>query len=126
MIEGEIMGIVEASPNQLYPLESSVCVNAETLNKAVEQIKQGKELMVTALKSAGILYLLEGTYEMLAANILRIPRIKVAIMDVSNTPFWKEEGRLREVVSSISVASLYDYEAIGGFKYEMYPSEYRR
>lgn len=72
------------------------------------------------------MYTLSGNYEMLAANIINRQYVDVEIIDRRDIPFWNIDDNLEENLRAISISTLHDFEAIGGFTYEEYPVEYKR
>ncbi len=60
------------------------------------------------------MYLLDGSYEMLAANILN-KNMDVEIIDRTDITFWKIDENIEETLQAIGISTLYDFEVIGGF-----------
>ena len=118
---------IKMKPNKLYPLTTIVSVMPQTLQKTIELLTENID--VHTIKSFiynGNMYMLDGNYEMLAANILNKENVDVEIIDRNGIPFWNIDGNLEETLQAIGISTLYDFEAIGGFTYEEYPAEYRR
>lgn len=118
---------IKTKPNMLYPLTAIASVEPEMLQKMVRLLSENVE--VHSIKSfvyKGNMYLLDGDYEMLAANILNKKSVEVEIVDRKGIPFWNVDRNLEENLQAIGVSALFDFEAVGGFTYDKYPKEYKR
>lgn len=118
---------IKVKPNKLYPLTTIASVNPQTLQKTVELLT--KNVNIHTIKSFiynGNMYMLDGSYEMLAANILNKENVDVEIVDKADISFWNIDENIEETLQAIGISALYDFEAIGGFTYENYPAEYKR
>lgn len=117
----------KVAPNRLYPLVSFSTIDPEMLEDVTNAMKQGIEIEpIKILQYAGEMFVLEGNYEMLAANILKWPEVEIEVVDREALSFWKNEENLLDNIKSISISTLYDFEGVGGFVYDSYPPYYRR
>ena len=118
---------IKVKPNKLYPLTTIASVEPQTLQKTVELLT--KNIDIHTIKSFvynGNMYMLDGSYEMLAANILNKKNVDVEIIDRTDITFWSVDENIEETLQAIGISTLYDFEAIGGFTYDNYPAEYKR
>lgn len=118
---------IKVNPNKLYPLTTIASLVPQTLQRTVELLE--KNIDIKTIKTFiynGNMYMLDGYYEMLAANILNKENVNVEVIDRRGTSFWSNDENLVENLQAIGMSALYDFEAIGGFTYEKYPQEYRR
>lgn len=118
---------IKVKPNKLYPLTTIASLEPQILQKTIELLT--KNIDIHTIKSFvynGNMYILDGSYEMLAANILNKENVDVKIVDRKDIAFWNTDENVEETLQSISVSALYDFETIGGFSYDDYPAEYKR
>lgn len=111
MIEDvKIEGCTKVSPNKLYPLTTIASIVPHTLQFVYN----------------GNMYMMDGNYEMLAANIINKESVDVEVMDRTELPFWNIDENIKDTLQAVSISALYDFEAVGGFMYEDYPIEHKR
>lgn len=118
---------IKVKPNKLYPLTTIASVEPQTLQKTIELLT--KNIDIHTIKSFvynGNMYMLDGSYEMLAANILNKENVDVEIVDRTDIVFWNIDENIEETLQAIGISTLYDFETIGGFTYDNYPAEYKR
>lgn len=118
---------IKTKPNRLYPLTAITSVEPETLQKMIKLLAENID--VHSIKSfiyKGNMYMIDGDYEMLAANILNKKSVDVEIVDRKDIPFWNVDRNLEENLHAIGISALFDFETIGGFTYDKYPVEYKR
>lgn len=117
--------IIKIEPYKLYPLTSVLALDPATLRKAIEIMKKKEDFVsIKVINYKGNWCVYDGIYAMLAANILKEEQITVQIMSRESIPFWREDCNVEETMNNIGISGLYDFEAIGNFKYENYPKEY--
>lgn len=120
-------GTLKMEPYKLYPLTTIASIDPVILQKVTKCVKQDTDIVaIKAIEFNGNTYVLEGYYEILAANILNIKSVPVEFVDRKNLPFWNDDKNIEETLKAIGISTLYDFETIGGFVYEKYPLEYRR
>lgn len=118
---------ISMKPNKLYPLVTIASIDPETLKKTVESLADNKDTQaIKAINYNGKMSILEGNYELLAANILNKENVAVEIIDRNNIPFWNIDENLEDTLQAVGISTLYDFEAIGGFTYDEYSAEYMR
>ena len=112
-------------PTKLYPLISLKAIDSNLLDSTISRIKKREIIpMVKAFKYYGDLYIIDGYYEMLAANLLNYDVIDVEIVDRKSIPIWKKSKEVTNTLKDIGRSALYDFEAVGDFKYNKYPKKY--
>lgn len=113
------------SPKKLYPTKSLFTIEEK---KILFYMECFKENIVTedikAFLFDGNYYILEGHHKMLAANRMQMSVIAVDVVDIPTNTFWSEEENIAENFRAMGMNALYDYEAVGGFVYDDYPSYY--
>lgn len=116
----------EVSPQILYPLTSFSSIDPQILEHVISQMNAGEGIPpIKVLEFENNLYILEGTYEMLSANILKRPSVQVDVIERDTMPFWKNDRYFVSNLKAVGISTLYDFEGVGGFKYETYPLYYR-
>ena len=113
-------------PNNLYPVVTLESINPQMLDKVVEDMKKGiKVSPVKAIRYEKYYYILEGNYEMLAANIMKKQSIEIEIVNRLNLNFWNTEENIKNQLKAVGMNALYDFESIGRFTYSEYLSLYK-
>lgn len=126
-VTGESVSTVQMPPNELYPLTMLTSINPYTLKRTVEYFKEGMDIdSIKGIEYKGDIYILDGYYEMLAANILKKDMITVELVDRSSLPFWNNDKNVEETLEVVGISTLYDFEGIGNFTYDTHPDGYRR
>lgn len=118
---------MRVKPNCLYPVVTLQSIDPQTLSQVVESMKGGMETVpVKVICYKNYYFILEGNYEMLAANIIQKQSIPIEIFDRSKIGFWNKDENVEEQLRIIGMNALYDFEGIGGFTYGEYPLLYKR
>lgn len=118
--------IKSVSPRILYPMVTIESINPDTLDSVVQEIKKGADIpVIEVVDFRGYYIILEGTYEMLAANIIVKPQVNIEIISLSQQRNWISEEDLIEQLKAVGMNALYDFEALGGFEYSEYPVFYK-
>lgn len=115
------------NPQKLYPLVTIESLDPKKLDNTVSMMNSGKIMRsIEVIVYEGYYFILEGNYEMLAANILKMPLVDVEIIDRKKMEFWKNDLNLENQLQCIGMNAVYDFEGIGGFEYDECPVWYRR
>lgn len=101
-------------------------INPDTLRETVDNMAQGANGLIQVIEYKGYMYILEGNYEMLAANILGKEKVEIEIVESKELPFWGKEENILSNIEAINISTLYDFEAVGEFSYDDYPPYYGR
>lgn len=113
-------------PNDLYPVVTLESFDPQILDKVVEDMKKGiKVAPVKVIRYEGHYFVLEGNYEMLAANIMKEQGIEIEIVNRLDLNFWNKEENIKSQLKAVGMNALYDFESIGRFTYSEYPSLYK-
>lgn len=116
----------KVSPKILYPMTTIESINPDTIKYAVKEIEEGKSILpIQVIDFKGYYIILEGTYEVLASNIKGIHEVEINVIDWKENNFYFSEADIREQLKTVGMNALYDFEAIGGFKYLDYPEFYK-
>lgn len=121
------VNVMQVKPNSLYPVVTLESINPQILNQVIESMRE--EMKIASIKVIcykGYYFILEGNYEMLAANIIRLQSIFIEILDRSKIGFWDKDENVEEQLKTIGMNALYDFEAVGKFTYSEYPKLYKR
>lgn len=114
------------NPKCLYPMCTVESVNPERLKTVLDRMRIGRETgRITVISYGGFYFILEGYYEMLAANILKMSAVDVEVRDRAETEYYKADDNLEIQLKKIGMNALYDFEAIGKFQYGTYPEYYK-
>ena len=118
---------MKISPHLLYPTISFTVLDKDKLDQTIVAIDCAVELPpVEVIEYESHYYIVMGHYIMLASCIAKVDFIDVEIIDYRTLNGWKTAKQIEENLQSISVSTLYDFEAVGGFLYSVYPKYYRR
>ena len=117
---------IRISPQILYPMVTIESINPTTLERMLQEIKAGKDIVpVKAVLFKGYYIIWEGIYEMLAMNIIGKSEIDIDIIVWQELNNWVSEENIEKQLRIVGMNALYDFEAIGGFKYSEYPVFYK-
>lgn len=118
--------IKSVSPKVLYPMTTIESINPDTLKRTVYEIKNRESMpIIQVIKFRGYYIILNGNYEMIAANIVEKPQVNVEIVPWEQQDNWLSEENITEQLAAVGMNALYDFEALGGFKYPEYPVFYK-
>lgn len=113
------------NPNKVYPLISIESINPRTLETVKDRMKTERyQPMARGVIFEDDLFVTEGVYEVLAAGILKIEKILFFVLDESEDKYWNDRSNIITQLNAIGKNALFDFEAIGGFKYDKYPKYY--
>lgn len=113
------------SPKKLYPTESLSSIKEDVIRFFMECYKNNIGVpAVVVLMYDGDYYIIDGHQRMLAANRLKLNQIDVEQVQLSSSPFWSNEENILYHLKAVGRSTLYDFEAVGDFTYEKYPSYY--
>ncbi len=118
--------IKSISPKVLYPMITIESINPDTLERVTHEIKKGADMPIIRVIEFGGYYIIwSGNYEMIAANIVGKSQVNVEIVPWEQKNSWLSEANIEEQLATVGMNALYDFEALGGFKYSEYPVFYR-
>ena len=118
--------IKSVSPNVLYPMTTIASINPHTLQKVVYEIKNGVDMpLIQVIEFGGYYFIWNGNYEMIAANMVGKLQVDVEIIPLEQQNSWLSEEGIEEQLKTVGMNALYDFEALGGFKYPEYPVFYK-
>ncbi|OUN33268.1 hypothetical protein [Lachnoclostridium sp. An76] len=118
--------IKSVSPNVLYPMTTIASINPDTLQKVVYEIKNGVDMpLIQVIEFGGYYFIWNGNYEMIAANMVGKLQVDVEIIPLEQQNSWLSEEGIEEQLKTVGMNALYDFEALGGFKYPEYPVFYK-
>lgn len=118
--------IKSVSPNVLYPMTTIESINPDTLQRVVYEIKNGVDIpLIQVIEFRGYYFIWHGNYEMIAANIVGKLQVNVEIIPWEQQTSWLSEKGIEEQLETVGMNALYDFEALGGFKYPEYPVFYK-
>lgn len=114
------------NPRILYPMTTIESINPNTLEYAVQQVKSGVELSaIRVIDYNGYYIVWEGEYEMLAANIAGKSLVNVEVISFLEQNTWITKEKIEQQLKNVGMNAIYDFEALGGFKYSEYPEIYK-
>lgn len=115
------------SPQKLYPTESLVFIKNDRLQFYIGEYKNGASLeKPVVFLFDNNYYILKGHHLVLAAIMAKVTEICVEVENHRQYSLWSDEETIKENLRSIGMSTLYDYETIGGFTYEIYPEYYKK
>ena len=114
------------SPKKLYPMTTIKSIHPDTLERVVHEIRSGSYTpIIEVAEFRGYYIILNGNYQMLAANIAGKSQVDVEIVSRDQKNTWLSEKNIEEQLEIVGMNALYDFEALGGFKYSEYPDFYK-
>lgn len=117
----------KSSPKLLYPMVGIESLDPKTLERTVCKMKENQEIPpIKVSELHGYYIILKGNYEVLAANIIGKESINIEIVPWNEQKNWISEKTLIEQLQAVGMNALYDFEALGGFKYSEYPTFYNK
>lgn len=115
------------SPRVLYPMTTIESIVPKVLEHIIQEIKKGAGIpAIRVVDFKGYYIIWEGNYEMLAANIVGKEQVDIEIISLNQQADWLSEENLEEQLKAVGMNAIYDFEALGGFKYLEYPTFYER
>lgn len=111
--------------NKLYPTESIASIRPELINKIKERIlPNGANTEIYIIEYNNYYYIVKGHHQLLAAAFAGANKVRTYLVDYHSLSFFSNSYNIESTLSSIGLATVYDFEGIGGFKYESYPEYY--
>ena len=111
--------------NKLYPTESLASISPDRINKLKEFLSpDGTNTEIFIIEYKGFYYIVKGHHQMLAAAYLGAKKVRVYLVNYNDLSFLSNPKNIESTLSSIGMSTVYDFEGIGGFKYESYPEYY--
>lgn len=118
---------MRVSPSLLYPTISFNLLEKGKLDETITAIKNGYQLPpIQVIEFESCYYILAGHYIMLANCIAGKNCIDIEVLDYKMLDEWNTVAKIKENIEAISISTVYDFEGIGGFTYDVYPPYYRR
>ena len=118
--------IQSLSPKKLCPMTTIESINPDTLERVTCEARNGVSLpIIEVVEFRGYYIILSGNYEMLAANIIGKSQVDVKVIPRDQKNIWFSEENLEKQLKTVGMNALYDFEALGGFKYPEYPVFYK-
>lgn len=113
--------------NELYPTESLVFIEPESIEKTAAMIKaDGTDTEIVAFLFENHYYIFRGHVQLMAAAFLHATRVRVFLVDYKELPFFCEEKNIKKTLTNIGMSTIFDFEGICGFTYPEYPEYYRK
>lgn len=81
--------------------------------------------LIQVIEFGGYYFIWNGNYEMIAANMVGKLQVDVEIIPLEQQNSWLSEEGIEEQLKTVGMNALYDFEALGGFKYPEYPVFYK-
>lgn len=117
---------MKISPQKLYPTESLFSIEEKKILFFMECLKNDIEFpVIKVFVYDGNYFIFDGHHRMLAANRLGLPQIDVEVVTLSDGSYGAQEENVVDGLSAVGLTGLYDFEAVGGFMYDMYPTCYK-
>lgn len=117
--------IKKVNPQRLYPMVTIESISPDTLEQTTCRMKDENEIsIIRVIDFKGYYIMLDGFYEMLAANIIGKSEIEIEVVPLTECNTWISERTIKEQLKTVGMNALYDFEALGGFKYSEYPTFY--
>lgn len=123
-----ILGEFNLSPKCLYPTEGIFDIDSERINNFHEAYKcgRGQQVDIIVIRYDGELYIYEGHEQVVAATNFGAKEVKVIEIDRAQLKYWSNDEQFISTLQAIGRTAVYDFEAIGAFKYEKYPMFYNK
>ena len=113
--------------NKLYPTESLVFIEPESIKRIATMIKaDGTDTEIIVFLFESHYYIFKGHDQLMAAAFLQASKVRVFLVDYKELPFFCDEKNIKSTLKSIGMSTIFDFEGIGGFTYPEYPEYYRK
>ena len=121
-----ILGEFVLSPKCLYPTEGIFDIDSKRIDAFYEAYKCGKgqQIDIIVIRYDGELYIYAGHEQVVAATNFGLNEVKVIEIDRAQLKYWSNDAQFTSTLQAIGMTAIYDFEAIGAFKYEKYPIYY--
>ena len=117
--------VEEINLENLYPLDSMELLDPMQIENAKKEVENEKtESIISVIQYNGIHLILEGIYKVIAYARLGRAKIGVQVIDRKNLSFWSIDSNVSSQLKYLGKNTLYDFEAISGIKYAVFPKEY--
>jgi hypothetical protein len=111
--------------NKLYPTESLTSIRPELIKQFMDVIlPDGSNTDIFIIDYMGNYYIVEGHHQLLAASYLGAKRVRAYLVDYHCLSFLSNSQNIESTLSSVGMTTLFDFEGIGGYKYDDYPKYY--
>lgn len=113
--------------NKLYPTESLVFIEPESIKRIATMIKaDGTDTEIIVFLFESHYYIFKGHDQLMAAAFLQASKVRVFLVDYKELPFFCDEKNIKSTLKSIGMSTIFDFEGICGFTYPEYPEYYRK
>lgn len=115
--------MIYISPQNVYPTQKITEMSDDTFDY-YRSLKVEEYLPIDILAFGGYHFVIDGNHRVLAAMNKKYKVIPARIIHKDEYPFYSKEENVLRQLRAIGLTSVYDFEAIGKFKYNDYPSYY--
>lgn len=122
--ELNIFNRVYIDVNSLYPTEMIDSIQPEQIDEYKTKIKNEDDINLTAFEYKGYYFILEGHAQFLALASLGWKKIPVFIANRADINFYSIDKNVEDTLKRIGTATLYVFEMIGNYQYDVYPDLY--
>lgn len=113
--------------NELYPTESLVFIEPESIKQIAKMIKaDGTDTEIVTFLFENHYYVFKGHDQLMAAALLHADKVRVFLVDYKELPFFCDENNIKSTLADIGMSTIFDFEGICGFTYPEYPEYYRK
>lgn len=115
--------IIYISPKNVYPTQKITEMSDKTFDD-YRRLPIEKYLPIDILVYGGYHFVVNGNHRVLAAMNENHKVIPARIMHDEEFPFYTKEENILKQLKAVSLVAVHDFEAIGKFRYNDYPSYY--
>lgn len=113
-------------PQLLYPTETIAAIDDKRVKQCYDAYVSGKGQIcdVLVVQYEDCFYIYAGHEQVIAAVNFDFKELEVIEIDRNTLRFWADANAFVNTLRDIGITAVYDFEAVGGFRYETYPSYY--
>lgn len=121
-----ILNKIEITPCLLYPTETIAGIDDKRVKQCYDAYVSGKGQIceVLVVRYEECLYIYSGHEQVLAAINFGLEKLDAIEINRKTLRFWADDKAFVNTLRDIGITAIYDFETVGGFSYEKYPSYY--
>ncbi len=114
-------------PQSLYPTETIASIDDRRVKQCYDAYVSGEGQVceVLVVRYNDCLYIYAGHEQAIAAANFGSKELDVIEIDRNTLRFWADDNAFTNTLRDVGITAVYDFETVGGFRYETYPSYYK-
>lgn len=114
-------------PQLLYPTETIASIDDKRVKQCYDAYisGEGQTCEVRVVRYDDCLYIYAGHEQVIAAANFGSKELDVIEIDRNTLQFWADDNAFTNTLRDVEITAVYDFETVGGFRYETYPPYYK-